>query len=63
MMKNANGPAVSSTRLLDGVCCQYCVDVHHSPWFFGPHGFLLINQQTLPFERCTGALGFFRKAP
>jgi len=24
MNDNAGGPAVSSTRLLDGVCCQYC---------------------------------------
>ena len=30
-----------------------------SPWFFGPHGFLLRNIEKLPFVPLKGALGFF----
>jgi hypothetical protein len=51
-------------RLLRGgiigrVCIMGCVRQHHSPWFFGPWGFLLCDQALLPFEPCRGALGFF----
>jgi hypothetical protein len=30
-----------------------------SPWFFGPHGFLLRDVTKLPFIEFKGALGFF----
>lgn len=36
-----------------------CVDRHASPWFVGPHGFLLRNARPLDFAPCRGALGFF----
>jgi hypothetical protein len=36
-----------------------CVTKSDSPWFFGPHGFLLRDVQKLPFIEFKGALGFF----
>src|SRR5690606_20923045 len=36
-----------------------CVSDSDSPWFFGKHGFVLQNQEALPFRECKGALGFF----
>jgi len=41
-----------------------CVAEHHSPWFFGPFGFVLKNQ-TLFTETidCSGALGFWTPSP
>lgn len=37
-----------------------CVQQSDSPWFFGPHGFVLRRAQALPFAPCRGALGFFK---
>lgn len=36
-----------------------CVTSSRSPWFFGPHGFLIRNARPLPFRPCRGRLGFF----
>ncbi len=36
-----------------------CVDQSNSPWFSGPYGFILKNQQPLPFLAIRGQLGFF----
>lgn len=36
-----------------------CVGASDSPWFFGPHGFVLTNQRPLPFVACRGRLGLF----
>lgn len=36
-----------------------CVTESTSPWFFGPHGFLIRNARPLPFRLCRGQLGFF----
>lgn len=33
--------------------------VSDSPWFFGPHGFLLSDAKPLPFVPFKGMLGFF----
>lgn len=37
-----------------------CVDQHESPWFFGPHGFVLRDAATCPFVPWRGQLGFFQ---
>lgn len=37
-----------------------CVQEHDSPWFFGPHGFVMEDAEPLPFRPCRGKLGFFR---
>lgn len=37
-----------------------CVDWHPSPWFVGPHGFVLSRAEPLDFRPCRGKLGFFR---
>lgn len=38
-----------------------CVTSSDSPWFFGPHGFVLSNPVALPQPvPCKGSLGFFR---
>lgn len=37
-----------------------CVTTSSSPWFQGPHGFVLRNPKPLPFEPCKGRLGFFK---
>lgn len=31
----------------------------HSPWFYGPWGFVLENAKELPFLPCKGSLSFF----
>ena len=36
-----------------------CVDDDLSPWFQGPHGFVLKNPKALPFFKCRGHLSFF----
>ena len=36
-----------------------CVSTHHSPWFFGPVGFVLTEARPLPFFQCRGQLGLF----
>lgn len=36
-----------------------CVDASDSPWFMGPHGFLLHAPRALPFTPMPGRLGFF----
>lgn len=48
------GGIVGEAVLLD------CVTRHDSEWFCGTYGFVLDEQKPLPFEPCTGALGFFR---
>ena len=47
------GGIVGQTRITG------CVSDHDSTWFFGPHGFVLADSKTLPFQPCKGALGFF----
>ena len=48
------GGIVGEVTILD------CVTAHSSEWFCGPYGFVLAEQQELPFQPCKGALGFFR---
>ena len=48
------GGIIGRARLVD------CVDEHNSPWFVGPHGLVLSDQEALPFMACRGRLGFFR---
>lgn len=36
-----------------------CVTASPSPWFYGPHGFVLRNARPLPLRPCRGKLGFF----
>lgn len=48
------GGIVGRARLAD------CVTACPSGWFVGPHGFLVREGKPLPFERCKGALGFFK---
>lgn len=36
-----------------------CLTNSDSPWFFGPHGFLVRDAKPLPFVPFKGALGFF----
>lgn len=40
-----------------------CVTESRSPWFFGPHGFVLERARPVPFIPCKGALGFFDLPP
>lgn len=47
------GGIVGAVEIVD------CVQASTSPWFNGPHGFVLANPQPLPFQPCRGALGFF----
>jgi hypothetical protein len=37
----------------------HCVSRHDSPWFTGPHGFVLGNARPLPFRPLPGKRGFF----
>lgn len=37
-----------------------CVSDHPSPWFEGPHGFVLSGAEPLDFRECRGGLAFFR---
>lgn len=39
--------------------CGGSVEASESPWFFGPHGFLLSGARTVPFTEFKGQLGFF----
>ena len=39
-----------------------CVRHSLSPWFTGPHGFLIKNACPVPFRACPGKLGFFQPA-
>lgn len=50
------GGIVGRTKITD------CVEDSDSPWFFGPHGFVLdqLASKPLPFVPCRGKLGFFR---
>lgn len=38
-----------------------CVTDHHSPWFFGPYGYVLDTTKTfrLPFHSCNGQMGIW----
>lgn len=36
-----------------------CVKQSDSPWFFGPHGFVMRDARPIPFLPCRGALGLF----
>lgn len=47
------GGIVGEARIVD------CVSHHASPWFMGPHAFVLEGARPLPFFECTGSLGFF----
>ncbi len=48
------GGIIGRARLID------CVQVHPSPWFIGPIGFVFEEPEPLPFQPCRGMLGFFR---
>lgn len=49
------GGIVGAARIVD------CVQQSDSPWFNGPHGFVLANSRPAPaFVPLKGALGFFR---
>lgn len=48
------GGIVGSVEIVD------CVRYSHSPWFFGPFGFVLRNAKPLPFQPMRGRRGFFR---
>jgi hypothetical protein len=39
--------------------CGGSVEKSDSPWFFGPHGFLLTDARAVPFVEFKGQLGFF----
>jgi hypothetical protein len=41
------------------VCIVDCFEQSDSPWFMGPHGFLLADAQPLPFPPLRGYLGIF----
>lgn len=47
------GGIIGSVEITD------CVDQSTSPWFFGPHGFVLCDPNPLPFTPMKGRLGFF----
>lgn len=36
-----------------------CVTAHPSPWFTGPHGFVIANARPIPFFPLRGRLNFF----
>lgn len=40
-----------------------CVTSSPSPWFTGPHGFVLRNARPLIFRECNGSIGFFDVDP
>lgn len=48
------GGIVGTVEIID------CVSTSHSPWYFGPFGFVLRNPQPTRFTPCKGALGFWR---
>jgi hypothetical protein len=47
------GGIIGSVEIVD------CLTQSDSPWFFGPHGFVLRDPQPLPFRPMKGRLGFF----
>lgn len=47
------GGIIGAVRIID------CVDSSESPWFMGPHGFVLADPQPLPFLPLHGQLGVF----
>ena len=47
------GGIIGAVRIVD------CVDQSESPWFMGPHGFVLADPQPLPFLPLQGHLGIF----
>ena len=49
----ARGGIVGAVDIVD------CVQYSKSPWFMGPHGFVLKNAEVLPFEAMRGQLNFF----
>lgn len=49
-----HGGIVGEVEIVD------CVNESASPWFVGPYGFELKNQKPLPFQPCSGKLGFFK---
>jgi len=51
--KYQRGGIVGMAQIID------CVKHHHSPWFSGPYGFVLINARQLQFIPLQGSLGFF----
>lgn len=53
-LRDRGGHIVGRARIVD------CVSRSDSPWFFGPHGFVLADVEPLaePIP-CKGALGFF----
>lgn len=40
-----------------------CVSEHDSPWFFGPHAFVLAEARPIPFIPLRGERGFFPMPP
>lgn len=53
MTSMPRGGIVGSVEIVD------CVQRSASPWFCGPHGFVLRDPRPLPFFPCSGRLGFF----
>ena len=49
----ARGGIIGTAEIVD------CIQSSDSPWFFGPHGFVLRNVQPVAFIPVKGALGFF----
>jgi hypothetical protein len=47
------GGVIGSVEIYD------CVDSHDSPWWMGPHGFLLRDPRPTVFTPMPGRLGFF----
>jgi hypothetical protein len=47
------GGIIGSVEIVD------CIRQIDSPWFVGPHGFVLRNPEVLPFTPWKGQLGFF----
>lgn len=47
------GGIVGEAKIID------CVTEHPSPWFTGPHGFVLRHARILPFKPLSGSLRFF----
>lgn len=47
------GGIIGAVRIVD------CVEQSASPWFMGPHGFILADAQPLPFLPLSGQLGIF----
>lgn len=47
------GGIIGTARLID------CVEESPSPWFTGPHGFVLRNAKAVPFRPIRGRMGWF----